>query len=85
MVQGIQRYNSPAAYVVVPMCPKALDLTMIALGPDFLAVCLRKSPDDRPEAEELLKVVFTPPGVLRVCGCIKLTTPLYIDINSIRS
>ncbi|ELR19384.1 Serine/threonineprotein kinase 3, putative [Acanthamoeba castellanii str. Neff] len=26
---------------------------------DFLAVCLRKSPDDRPEAEELLKVVFT--------------------------
>jgi hypothetical protein len=23
---------------------------------DFLAVCLRKSPDDRPEAEDLLKV-----------------------------
>ncbi len=35
MVQGIQRYNSPAAYVVVPMCPKALDLTTIALAQIF--------------------------------------------------
>jgi hypothetical protein len=85
VVQGIQRYNSPAAYVMVPMCPKGARSHHDRACPDFLAVCLRKSPDDRPEAEELLKVVFTTPGVLCVCGCIKLTTLLYIDINSIRS
>lgn len=31
-------------YVVVPMCPKALDLTMIALGPRFSG----RLPEEKP-------------------------------------